>query len=184
MNEGRPSTRVRRLFDRGWQYVFGRIQFRGCVIGPRVQVTGRVIVQGRPNIAIGDRSKFLGGLRPTRLIAGPSGALHVGSRCVINYGAYVEAQECVVIGSDCLFGSAVHVSDVWEGSHAPVIIEDHVWLAHGAQVRPGVRIGRGAVVAAGTVVSADVPPETLAVGEPPRFLPLGLVSNPADAEHR
>jgi len=49
---------------------------------------------------------------------------------------------------------------------APIIIEDDVWINFGAAILKGVRIGRGAVVAAGSVVTKDVPPWTLVAGVP------------------
>lgn len=48
----------------------------------------------------------------------------------------------------------------------PVVIEDDVWLGAYAVVNPGVRIGRGAVVAAGAVVTRDVEPYTIVAGVP------------------
>ncbi|NWF96064.1 MAG: acyltransferase [Candidatus Thorarchaeota archaeon] len=51
---------------------------------------------------------------------------------------------------------------------AKVIVEDGAWIATGAIILPGVRIGRGAIVAAGAVVSRDVPPMTLVAGNPAR----------------
>jgi acetyltransferase-like isoleucine patch superfamily enzyme len=50
----------------------------------------------------------------------------------------------------------------------PVVIEDHVWIGMRAIVMPGVRIGRGAVVAAGSVVTADVAPRAVVFGSPAR----------------
>lgn len=49
---------------------------------------------------------------------------------------------------------------------APIVIEDDVWLGAGCIVLPGVRIGSGATVAAGAVVTRDVPPRTLVAGVP------------------
>jgi maltose O-acetyltransferase len=49
---------------------------------------------------------------------------------------------------------------------APVVIEDDVWLGTNAVVLPGVRVGRGAVVGAGAVVTRDVPPFSVVAGVP------------------
>ena len=51
-------------------------------------------------------------------------------------------------------------------SKGPIIIEDEVWLGYGVMVLSGVRIGRGAVVGAGSVVTKDVPAGAIAVGVP------------------
>lgn len=49
-----------------------------------------------------------------------------------------------------------------------VIIEDDVWIGYGAILLSGVRVGRGAIVAAGAVVRSDVPPYTIVAGNPAR----------------
>lgn len=53
-------------------------------------------------------------------------------------------------------------------SRGDTVVGNDVWLGHGATVLPGVRIGDGAVVAAGAVVTADVPPYTIVGGNPAR----------------
>jgi acetyltransferase-like isoleucine patch superfamily enzyme len=52
----------------------------------------------------------------------------------------------------------------------PVVIGDDVWIGAGAQLRLGVRIGNGAIVAAGSVVTRDVPPYAIVAGVPARHL--------------
>ena len=52
----------------------------------------------------------------------------------------------------------------------PIVIEDRVWIGSNAVVLPGVRIGYGSVIGAGSVVSSDVPPMVVAVGVPARVL--------------
>ena len=52
----------------------------------------------------------------------------------------------------------------------PIVIEDKVWIGSNVVVLPGVRIGYGSVVGAGSVVSRDIPPMTVAVGTPCRVL--------------
>lgn len=57
----------------------------------------------------------------------------------------------------------------WRRSHK-VIIEHDVWIGHGAILLPGVRIGIGAVIGAGAVVTKDVPPFTIVAGVPAKVL--------------
>ena len=52
----------------------------------------------------------------------------------------------------------------------PVVIEDDVWLGARVIVLPGVRIGRGAVIGAGAIVTKDVPPFGICVGNPGRIV--------------
>jgi acetyltransferase-like isoleucine patch superfamily enzyme len=53
---------------------------------------------------------------------------------------------------------------------APVVIEDDVWIGAHAVVLKGVTIGRGSVVAMGSVVTKDVPPMTVVAGNPARVV--------------
>ena len=53
---------------------------------------------------------------------------------------------------------------------APIHIEDKVWIGSNAVVLPGVRIGYGSVIGAGSVVSRDIPPMTVALGTPCRVV--------------
>jgi galactoside O-acetyltransferase len=54
--------------------------------------------------------------------------------------------------------------------HAPITIEDDVWVGSGTVVLPGVTIGQGAVVGANSVVSKEVRPYTIVWGVPARFI--------------
>lgn len=115
--------------------------------------------------------------------------LVIGDR--VNFSDYVHigALTEVVISSGCLLGSKVHITDHSHGhthelfeqaktppnqrplvSKGKVIIEENVWIGDGAVVLPGVRIGRGAVVGANSVVTKDVEPFTVVAGAPARKL--------------
>jgi galactoside O-acetyltransferase len=52
----------------------------------------------------------------------------------------------------------------------PIVIEDRVWIGSNAVVLPGVRIGYGSVIGAGSVVTRDIPPMSVAVGVPCRVV--------------
>ena len=53
-------------------------------------------------------------------------------------------------------------------SQGPIVIDDDAWLGAGCIILPGVRVGRGAVVGAHSVVAADVPPLHVVAGQPAR----------------
>jgi acetyltransferase-like isoleucine patch superfamily enzyme len=61
-------------------------------------------------------------------------------------------------------------SDDFAGIEKPVVIEDYVWVATRAMILPGVRIGRGAVVGAGSVVTKDVAAGTIVAGNPAKVI--------------
>jgi len=75
---------------------------------------------------------------------------------------------CVCINDGVVILTASHDlrDPEWKQWVKPVTIEDYAWIATGATILPGVRIGRGAVVGASAVVSKDVPAFGLAVGNP------------------
>lgn len=52
----------------------------------------------------------------------------------------------------------------------PVHIEDHVWIGSNVVILPGVTIGKNSVIGAGSVVTRDIPPDVVAVGNPCRVL--------------
>jgi maltose O-acetyltransferase len=148
--------------------------FRRCERGARVNATGRVLVDARGRIQLGERVQFWEGMIPQELICAPGAELIIGAFSMFNYGASLRAERSIRIGERCMFGSFVHIHDRSRERTAPIVIGNDVWVAHGAIVEPGVTVGEGAVVSAGSVVTADVPPWSLAVGNPARCTPLSV----------
>jgi maltose O-acetyltransferase len=99
----------------------------------------------------------------------------------VNYGAKLEAYRSITVGARCLIASSVRILDRDGDRTAPVVLEDDVWVAHGATVCPGVRIGAGSAISAGAVVTRDIPPRSLAAGRPARAVPLDLIEAMASA---
>ncbi len=82
----------------------------------------------------------------------------------------------IELGNDCAIADNVTISDSDNHSingkkmTAPIVIKDHVWIGKNAIVLKGVTIGEGAVVAAGAVVTKDVPPYTIVAGVPAKVI--------------
>jgi maltose O-acetyltransferase len=146
--------------------------FRRCQVGERVSVQGKVRVVADGRVLIGDRVQFWEGIIATEIVCAPGAELSIGALTLFNYGTSVRAARSVQIGARCMFGSMVIVRDEAHGRVAPVTIGEDVWVAHGAIIEPGVTVGNGAVVAAGSVVVSDVPPAMLAIGNPAICRPL------------
>ena len=109
----------------------------------------------------------------------------VGPRSAVNAGCILDGRgHPIRIAHDVDIGTHTHIwtlqHDVNDPAHGtaggPVTIEDHAWIASRVTILPGVRIGRGAVVAAGAVVARDVEPLTIVAGVPAR--PIGRRDNP------
>ncbi|MDR0994353.1 MAG: acyltransferase [Verrucomicrobiota bacterium] len=111
------------------------------------------------------------------------GKISVGNYVGFNTGCWVNGGGGITIGNHVLFGPGViiHSSnhnfdqldvriDQQGHTHAPVVIEDNVWVAAGCIILPGVTIHSGAVIAAGAVVTRDVPANAVVGGVPARVL--------------
>jgi acetyltransferase-like isoleucine patch superfamily enzyme len=106
--------------------------------------------------------------------------LSIGERCSIGQNFVVGCIDEVTIGDDVLISSNVFVGDCIHGyfdvdipviaqalqARGAVAIEDGAFLGISSVILPGVRIGRNAVVGAGAVVTSDVAPFTVVVGNP------------------
>jgi acetyltransferase-like isoleucine patch superfamily enzyme len=124
------------------------------------------------------RLALRGTTAPVELGASPGGELAIGERVFVNQGATLVASLSISVGDDARIGDYVAIYDsdhhpVEQGAEvqrAPVRIGRNAWIARGAIVLPGVTVGDHAVVAAGAVVSSDVPPRALVAGNPARVL--------------
>jgi len=105
-------------------------------------------------------------------------AISIGKNTIIN-------KNCLIDGrGGCVIGNNVDIAQdtfIWSEQHdynspdydtvdKTVVIEDNVWIASRATILPGVRIGKGAVVACGSVVTKDVPPFTVVAGVPAKAI--------------
>jgi acetyltransferase-like isoleucine patch superfamily enzyme len=162
------------------EWLGARFWLRRCdSLGAWTRVTGKVFVQNRGTIRIGERVQLLSHFAHSVLATFPGGVLEIGDRTVLNYGVDICATKQVRIGADCLIGTHVIIldSDFHDSADhqrvpepRPVLIGDRVWIGNRATVLPGVTIGEGAVVGAGSVVMSDVPPRSLAMGNPARVI--------------
>ena len=93
----------------------------------------------------------------------------VGQGSMIDMGAVLGGR--ATVGKNCHVGAGAVLAGVIEPASAtPVVIEDDVLIGANAVILEGVRVGRGAVVAAGAVVVADVPENTVVAGVPARII--------------
>lgn len=122
-----------------------------------------------------------------------SGRVIVGDRCYVGR-SHLVCHTSIILGDDVIISWGVTIVDhnshalawrereddvrdwsrgvkIWDNvKRAPVVIEDRVWIGFNAIVLKGVTIGRGSVVAAGAVVTRDVPPFVIVGGNPARLI--------------
>ncbi len=146
---------------------------------PYIDGTGRIVIgdhvtlDGRVSFVFGNRLKTL----PQVVI---------GDRTYVGYGCSFTASSSITVGRHCLLAGGVQISD-YDGhpvdadlrragaptppeSVRPVVIGDDVWIGGGALILKGVHIGDRAIIGAGAVVTRDVPPDTVAAGNPARVV--------------
>jgi len=160
------------------------LRYRCDSVGKGLKTDGDIpLIEGSGKIIIGDNVRI-----------GPQGAwfltrnlydsplLVIGNNTSINYRTVISVEQRVEIGENCLIAEETKIFD--NNSHglsyenrdmskddvAPIIIEDHAWIGMNSIILKGVTIGKGAVVAAGSIVTKDVPPMTLVAGNPARII--------------
>lgn len=104
--------------------------------------------------------------------------IEIGEDTIIGEYAVLDGRDKLKIGNHValatgvmIFNSQHEINDEYfSPSSAPVIIEDYVFIGPRAIIQPGVKIGRGAIVAAGAVVTKDVPPFAIVGGVPAKTI--------------
>ena len=109
--------------------------------------------------------------------------ISIGDRCLIGRGSGIVGHFSIEIGDDVWTGHHVYITDQNHGyedigvpisrqtqPELPIRIGDGTWLGHGTVILPGVTIGRHVVVGANSVVTSDLPDNSVAVGAPARII--------------
>lgn len=107
--------------------------------------------------------------------------VHFGAQVYANVGLTLVDDVRITVGDRVMFAPHVTIATTGHPIHprlrqdfsqfsAPVTIGDDVWVGSGAQIMPGVSIGRGSVIAAGAIVTAHVPEMVVVAGTPARVI--------------
>jgi acetyltransferase-like isoleucine patch superfamily enzyme len=179
MDLEKKISQVKKNLDKFTVYEF----LRGLWFARKLTRHGITIVRGgrpAPKVfneggeIITDNCQFYEGVR---LEVGKGALLRIGKGTYLNRNTLIVAKERVEIGSSCkiawdvvIMDSDLHAIQGKELENKPVIIEDNVWIGCRCIVLKGVTIGAGAIVAAGSVVTKDVPPYSIIGGVPAKII--------------
>lgn len=153
----------------------------GARISPSVSVFRALNHHPDAAITIGREVILFDGVR---LLLGESDTrLDIGDRVVINVSGYISGEGGLSIDDDVIIGPQVRILSAGHAIHggdplvlrnpitrAPIRIERGAWIGAGATILQGVRVGTGAVVGAASVVTRDVPPFAVVVGNPAKIV--------------
>ena len=149
-------------------------------LGEKVRLWGKPSVQNWGKLVIGDRVRLVSTVARLEIVV-EDGLLEIGEGSFINYGCSIGATQLVRIGAHCSIGTYTILMDndyhrleperrYERPESAPIILQENVWLGARVIVLRGVTIGAGSAVGAGSVVTHDLPPRSLAVGVPARVI--------------
>ena len=130
----------------------------GAKVGRRVIFYPGVWIMPGRNLSLGDDVDLA-----LDVLITSGGGVEIGDRVLVGYRTQILSSNHVIPSRTAPIFSAGHV-------HKPVVIHRDVWIGGGCVILPGVEIGEGAVIGAGSVVSKSVPAYAVAVGNPARVV--------------
>lgn len=160
---------------------------RTKIISPKIRLVRFPIdIRGKQYINFGNRLTTGVGCRFEAYSNDSTKKLFFGSDIQVNDYVHISAMESVQIGDGVLMASHIYISDNSHGCYKgcnydsdpniipikrdyitkPVKIENNVWLGEHVVIMPGVTVGKGSIIGANSVVTKDIPPYTIAVGQP------------------
>lgn len=165
-------------------HIDGRIRVNGM---PLIDIQDGASIRISENVTLNswNRGYHVNLYAPVKLVAEGRGTEILIGRNTRIHGSCLHARSRISIGRDCLIAGNVQIFDCsghdlsfpevdcrldTMGETKSIAIEDAVWLGTQVIVLPGVTIGRGSVVGAGSVVTHDVPPFVVVAGNPARMV--------------
>lgn len=115
----------------------------------------------------------------TYIQVGKGASLKIGNS-FINREVKIICNKNIIIGDGCVIAMGTVIRDNDGGQHRilsenyenskSIVINDHVWIGENSMILKGVTIGEGAVIAASSVVTKDIPPHCIAAGSPAKVI--------------
>jgi serine acetyltransferase len=163
---------------------FGRLGAGSLLSFPLADIFGERWMDIGEEVLVSPGATLTVGYGPEQVEGlGPDPHLVIGDRCMINVGCMISAHTKITLGDDVWLGRNVFITDTNHGYTdldvpigrqmgpcRPVSIGAGSWLGYGSVVLAGSTIGRHVVVAAGSVVTGDVPDRCVVAGAPARIV--------------
>lgn len=154
------------------------LKYKVSKVGTKPIVKGKMRVKNKGEITIGNN--FLAKNIPLTIFifVYPKAKLSIGDNVFINSGVDIRCTNEINIGNNVLIGQNSSISDTNfhlvepnnVKSNQSIVISDNVWIAQRCIILPGVHIGKNSVIAAGSVVTMNVPDNVLVAGAPAKIL--------------
>lgn len=172
-----------------------RFLLSGLEIDPTSKITDTAVVRNYQN----DKSKIAVGAKTIvsseLLVFRHGGKIVIGDHCFLGESTRIWSAKSIWIGNRVLIAHNVNIHD--QNSHPldsrerhedfklifekglqdnvdykekEIIIEDDVWIGFNSTILKGVRIGKGAIIGANSLITSDVPPFSVVIGNPPRII--------------
>lgn len=163
-----------------YRLIAAKWYLRNCTsVGKMVSVNKKPLLVNKGRIVIGHEVRIWSNIQQSKIFVEKGALLSIGNNSRVN-GVHISASQHITIGNNVRIAPYTiiidndyhkiedHFSD--EGKKSPIIIEDDVWITMNCMIMKGVRIGKGAVIAAGAVVTKDVAPYSVVGGVPAKLI--------------
>lgn len=165
---------IGKILNFAWRLISAKFYLRNCKTGRFVTTRGKPLIIAKGTVIIGDRVVLWSIFNRTIISIHAKAKLQIGDYTRIN-GVHIAAKSSIKIGKNVRIGPYTIIMDSdfhdiqehsVEGKSEPIIIGDNTWIASRVIILKGVTIGEGAVIAAGAVVTKDVPAYSMVAGVP------------------
>ncbi|RKP53845.1 acetyltransferase [Cohnella endophytica] len=142
------------------------------------RISGTLKVRNKGELVVGRNVSFYAKQFPSSISVAKGAKLRIGNNVFFNYGLDIGCTKSIHIGDDTIIGPMVNLIDTNfhpvdrddRSMSKPIFVGANVWIGRGVVILPGVTIGNNSVIAAGSVVTRDIPANVLAGGTPAKAI--------------
>lgn len=165
---------ISKILNFAWRLISAKFYLRKCKTGRFVTTRGKPLILVKGSVIIGNRVVLWSIFSRTIISIHSKAKLQIGDYTRIN-GVHIAAKSSIILGKNVRIGPYTIIMDSdfhdiqehsVEGKSEPIVIGDNTWIASRVIILKGVTIGEGCVIAAGAVVTKNVPPYSMVAGVP------------------